>query len=361
MRWSRLSRRLTHDSPVHRGPARFEAGRPGSAGTASLVDACKPPRETVSCPFFERGRYPGRIAVADPMSLPADRILVVDDVPANLSLLLDALTAAGHDLLVAESGPSALAVLAHTTPDLILLDLVMPGMDGVETCRRLKQRPECASVPVLFMTAVEEPEQKLRAFAAGAVDYLTKPAYPPEVVARVAAHLQIRRLQRSLADELALRLEAEEQLRQSLDRAVILADATGRIVFLTRLAAGLLQKHHPAAGIERLPPGLGSGHSPLEVRRFAERERNDLQMLVLEERGSPPGPAALLHLGLTPREAEVLYWLAQGKSNPDIATILAANVRTVHKHVEHIFQKLGLETRHAATLVALEVLRPAKS
>ena len=109
-----------------------------------------------------------------------------------------------------------------------------------------------------------------------------------------------------------------------------------------------------------LPANLGAEGSALVVRRFAERDRNDLQMLVLEERGAPPGPAALLALGLTAREAEVLYWIAQGKSNPDIATILGANVRTVHKHVEHIFQKLGLETRNAAAITALEVLRPAK-
>lgn len=291
---------------------------------------------------------------------PPERVLVVDDTPANLALLLDALSAAGHELLVAESGASALAVLEHTTPDLILLDLVMPGMDGVETCHQLKQRPECATVPVVFMTAVEEPDQKLRAFAAGAVDYIAKPAYPPEVVARVAAHLQIRRLQTSLADELALRIEAEEQLRQSLDQAVVVADAAGRIVFATRLAADLLHKHHPGADATQLPATLEQAGSPLLVRRFAERERSDLQMFILEEPGAPPGPAALLPLGLTPREAEVLYWLAQGKSNPDIATILGANVRTVHKHVEHIFQKLGLETRHAAMLVALDVLRPAR-
>ena len=295
------------------------------------------------------------------MSSPADRVLVVDDTPANLALLLDLLSAAGHELLVAESGPSALAVLEHTTPDLILLDWMMPGMDGIETCRRLKQRPECATVPVIFMTAVEEPGQKLRAFEAGAVDYITKPAYAPEVSARVAAHLQIRRLQKSLADELAMRLEAEDQLRQSLDQAVVLADAGGRIVFLTRLAADLLAKHHPTEPPTSLPAAILGGESPLVVRRFTERDRHDRQMFVLEERGSPPGPAALLQLGVTPREAEVLYWLAQGKSNPDIATILGANVRTVHKHVEHIFQKLGLETRHAATLAALEVLRPAKA
>jgi DNA-binding NarL/FixJ family response regulator len=291
---------------------------------------------------------------------PRARVLVVDDTPANLSLLLDALTEAGHEILVAESGRSALSLLDHTTPDLVLMDLIMPGMDGVATCTRLKERAECRDVPVLFMTAIEEPAQKLRAFEAGALDYITKPVYPPEVLARVAAHLQIRALQRNLADELALRVEAENQLSHSLDRAVLLADASGRIVFKTRLAADLLHKHFPGEQNGHLPANLARDNAPLLARRFAERDRNDLQMFILEERGSPPGPASLAQLGLTAREAEVLYWIAQGKSNPDIATILGANVRTVHKHVEHIFQKLGVETRNAAMLAALEILRPTK-
>lgn len=287
------------------------------------------------------------------------RILVVDDTPANLALLLDALTEAGHEILVAESGPSALALLDHTTPDLVLLDFVMPGMDGIATCLRLKQRPECRDVPVLFMTAVDEPEQKVRAFAAGAIDYITKPAYPPEVLARVAAHWQIRLLQKSLADELALRVEAENALSQSLDRAIVLTDASGEIVFATRLAVDLLHKHFPGFAGGTLPPGLAAGHAALVVRQFAEPGRADLQLLVLEERGTPPGPAALIALGLTPREAEVLFWIAQGKSNPEIAIILGASVRTVHKHVEHVFQKLRCETRYAATVAALDVLRPS--
>ncbi|MBI5766230.1 MAG: response regulator [Verrucomicrobia bacterium] len=288
---------------------------------------------------------------------PAARILVVDDTPANLSLLLDALTEAGHEILVAESGRSALSLLEHTTPDLVLLDFVMPGMDGLATCLQIKQRADCRDVPVLFMTAVDESEQKVRAFAAGAVDYITKPAYPPEVLSRVAAHLQIRALQRSLADELALRVEAENALSQSLDRAVLVLDVTGRIVFGTRLAFDLIHRHFPdQAGAAT--PRLTDTPS-LSLRRFSEAGRIDLTMLVLEERGAPPGPAALMQLGLTAREAEVLYWIAQGKSNPDIATILGASVRTVHKHVEHVFQKLGLETRNAATLAALEILRPA--
>jgi DNA-binding response OmpR family regulator/DNA-binding CsgD family transcriptional regulator len=290
----------------------------------------------------------------------AGRVLVVDDTPSNLSLLLDALTEAGHEILVAESGRSALALLEHTTPDLVLLDFMMPGMDGVATCRRIKERANGRDLPILFMTAVDDPEQKLRAFAAGAVDYITKPVYPPEVLARVAAHLQIRTLQKNLADELALRVEAENQLSQSLDRAVVLADAAGHVIFSTRLAEDLLHKHFPERPAGTLPASFASD-GPLVARRFAEPGRNDLVMLVLEERGAPPGPASLMKLGLTAREAEVLYWIAQGKSNPDVATILGASVRTVHKHVEHVFQKLGVETRNAAMLAALEVLRPTAS
>jgi DNA-binding response OmpR family regulator/DNA-binding CsgD family transcriptional regulator len=283
------------------------------------------------------------------------KILVVDDTPANLALVLDALSGAGYEVLVAESGRGALALLEHNLPDLILLDVVMPGVDGFTTCARIKAMPECRDVPVLFMTALDEPEEKVRAFEAGAVDYITKPVHVPEVLARVAAHLQIRALQRALADELAMRYEAENQLAESLDRAVVLTDRAGRIVFSTRLAHALLHQHYPDFTGGALPAGLGAAGALLIARRFSEPDRDDLAMFVLEEKGDPPGPGALRRLGLTPREAGV----AQGKSNPDVATILGAGVRTVHKHVENIFRKLGCETRNAATVAALELLRPA--
>ncbi len=286
------------------------------------------------------------------------KVLVVDDTPANVSLMLDALTEAGYELLVAENGRSALQLLEHNPPDLILLDLVMPEIDGFATCERLKKHPEWREIPVLIMTARDEPEEKVRAFNCGAVDYITKPVYPPEVLARVAAHLQIRTLQRSLADELEMRIEAEQQLKQSLDRAVVLVDREQHIVFSTHLADALLHKHFPAYAGGMLPDDFFSPASPLIARRFSEPGRDDLVMFVLEEKGEPPGPATLLTLGLTPREAEVLFWIAQGKGNPDIAAILGASVRTVHKHVENIFRKLGCETRAAAALAAADLLRP---
>ncbi len=298
------------------------------------------------------------------MKLPA-KVLVVDDTPANISLLLDALTEAGHELLVAESGASALTLLAHNPPDLILLDVIMPGLDGFETCRRLKADPRSRELPVIFMTSLSEPDEKVRAFAAGAVDYIVKPVYPPEVLARVSAHLQIRALQKSLADELALRLEAEEQLSASLDRAVIVATPAGRILFCTRPATALLFRHFSTYVPGQLPAELqrhtGSAEvatatGQLTARRFVEPSRDDFIILHLEEK-TPVTPALLLRLGVTTREAEVLFWIAQGKSNPDIATILGLGVRTVHKHVEHIFEKLGCETRAAAALTAGDVLR----
>lgn len=286
------------------------------------------------------------------------KVLIVDDTPANLGVLLEALQDSQHEILVAESGRSALDILQHTLPDIILLDVLMPGMDGYTTCRHIKAMPAAKNVPVIFMTALDNPDEKVRAFNAGAVDYITKPAYPPEVLARVAAHLEIRSLQQRLEDELAMRNDAENLLRQSLDLGIVLADANRRIAFATRLAEALLTKYFPEFDHTTLPANLGTDTAGLTVRPFAEADRSDLQMFLLQEADSPPGPGALLGLGLTPREAEVLYWIAQGKSNPDIATILSTSVRTVHKHVENIFRKLGLETRNAAALTAMEVLRP---
>ena len=286
------------------------------------------------------------------------RILVVDDTPANIGVLLEALENASYQVLVAESGHSALAQLEHVTPDVILLDVMMPGMDGFETCAQLKARPSWRQIPVIFMTALDEPEQKVRAFEAGAMDYIVKPFFEQEVLARVKTHIELTRLRTNLEDELSLRVDAENQLAKSLDRAVLITNRDGEIVFTTRLAESLLHRHcedYKIAG--QLPASLRDAGVGLSIRRFDEPGRDDLHFLVLEETAPSPNPSALIPLGLTPREAEVLFWIAQGKSNPDIATIIGAAVRTVHKHVENVFRKLGCETRAAAAVSAQSVLQ----
>ena len=132
-----------------------------------------------------------------------ETILIVDDTPANLGVLVETLGAAGYALMVAEDGEEALAQSARTAPDLILLDVMMPGLDGFETCRRFKARADTRDVPVLFMTALHETADKMKAFDAGGVDYISKPIAHEEALARVRTHLALRGLRRELEAQLA--------------------------------------------------------------------------------------------------------------------------------------------------------------
>lgn len=126
------------------------------------------------------------------------RILVVDDHPYNLWVLTNTLNEAGYQTLIANSGDRALYQIANQPPDLILLDVMMPGIDGFETCRRLKANLNTAQIPVIFMTALGDIDNKIMGFEVGAVDYITKPFQIKEVLVRVNTHLTIARLQRHL-------------------------------------------------------------------------------------------------------------------------------------------------------------------
>jgi DNA-binding NarL/FixJ family response regulator len=297
-------------------------------------------------------------------------VLVVDDTPANLGVVLESLGSAGFRVLVAESGARALELLTRQTVDLILLDMVMPGMDGMAVCERIKQHPQWKELPLIFITAVDEPAQKVRALEAGAVDYISKPVHPPEVLARVRTHLDLREarlsLQRQnarLEAEIALRLDAEAQLAQSLDRALLIADRDGRLIFQTLRATHLLFKHLSNHLPGRLPPELATAErytgtaGTLLLHRFMEKGNDALTVLYMIEEHAPPGPAELTKLGLTPRQAEVLYWIAQGKTNAEIAIILGTSPRTVEKHVEQLLERLQVENRVAAAAQANELLR----
>jgi chemotaxis protein methyltransferase CheR len=125
-------------------------------------------------------------------------ILVVDDTPANITVLLEYLDRQGFTVLVARDGESALEQACYAGPDLILLDVLMPGVDGYETCRRLKQHPQTREIPIIFITALADIADKVRGFGLGAVDYVTKPFQQDEVLARVSTHMTLRRLQRAL-------------------------------------------------------------------------------------------------------------------------------------------------------------------
>lgn len=128
-------------------------------------------------------------------------ILLVDDTPTNLKILVEYFSDSGFDISVATSGETALKQIEVNPPDLILLDVMMPGIDGFETCRRVKANPATKDIPVIFMTALTETEDKVKGFEAGAVDYVTKPLHQEEVRARVNTHLTLRRMQQELEEK----------------------------------------------------------------------------------------------------------------------------------------------------------------
>lgn len=148
-----------------------------------------------------------------------EKVLIVDDNPVNLQVLYQTLAGAGFRILVARNGEDAIAIARKAGPRLVLLDIMMPGMDGFEVCRRLKDDPATAEAAVIFLSALGEVSEKVRGFELGAIDYITKPFHAGEVNARVGTHLKLRRLERHM-ERRNLALEAaNKRMRDDLDAA----------------------------------------------------------------------------------------------------------------------------------------------
>ncbi|MCI5167104.1 MAG: response regulator [Candidatus Electrothrix sp. GM3_4] len=131
-----------------------------------------------------------------------DAILVVDDQPANLKVLLSFLQEHNYRVYMVDSGQRALNILPKVQPDLVLLDVMMPGMNGFEICKRIKADKELAALPIIFMTALDSVEDKVAGFSAGAVDYITKPFQQVEVLARISTHITLRKREKELKEAL---------------------------------------------------------------------------------------------------------------------------------------------------------------
>jgi len=279
-----------------------------------------------------------------------DVALVVDDSPETLRLLTDALDGAGMTVMV-------------------LLDAVMPGMDGFETCRRLKRDAGLSNVPVIFMTGLAETEHIVHGLEAGGVDYVTKPIVIEEMLARIRVHLANARLTQSA--------------RAALDvsgRFLLAVSRRGQIMWATPQAQKLLSDNFAAGAddeivlpqpmlqwLEQAQKGKTGSKTPA-MASFPNNEQLRLQymgklgpnefLLRLAKDSSANMPAEFSsELGLTTREGEVLGWLAKGKTNRDIAQILGLSPRTVDKHLEQIYAKLGVENRTAAAAVATNARR----
>jgi len=303
------------------------------------------------------------------------RVLIVDDVPDNLAVLHDALDESGYTVFVANSGEAAMEVIVDAEPDVILLDAVMPEMDGFEVCKKLKASNRTNHIPVIFMTGLTETEHVIAAFQAGGSDYVTKPIRVNEVLVRVNSHLQTSRQ----VHQARIALDAFGQA------AIAITPQDGKIVWQTPLARDWMKNYFPEEmGLSETrelitPPEVlewvkaayetdvgGKTLVPLTIIQSSKRltlnpadvSSDEQWMIVLREESVTAQIEALIHIfKLTKREAEVLYWTTKGKTSRDIGDILGSSPRTVNKHLEHVFVKLGVETRTAAASLAASKLR----
>lgn len=295
-----------------------------------------------------------------------DTILVVDDTPETLGFLTDTLDHAGFTVLIATDGEGALDLVDQITPDLVLMDAMMPGMGGFEACRRLKREKLLTQLPVIFMTGLSQTEHVVEGLAAGGVDYVTKPIVVDELLARIRVHLANARV-----------AHGTHAAFDATGRFLLATDRRGRILWCTPKARQLLAELFPSQseGAASLPEavieafrqprtdGRSINRSVLEIGN----RRIDISML------SALGPDELLFrltesvagseeqvlqqfLSLTTRESEVLLWISRGKSNREIGEILTISPRTVNKHLEQVFVKLGVENRASAAARAVKTL-----
>lgn len=149
-------------------------------------------------------------------------IVVVDDIKDNVHFLVDTLKAEGYRVRPALSGATALTIVENETPDMVLLDIMMPVMDGYEVCRKILGRRETRNVPIIFLSALDDVTDKVKGFQAGGIDYITKPFLAEEVLARIRAHLSIKRLQTELMDQNTHLKQLNEELQHALKEIKIL-------------------------------------------------------------------------------------------------------------------------------------------
>jgi DNA-binding response OmpR family regulator/DNA-binding CsgD family transcriptional regulator len=299
-----------------------------------------------------------------------DLVLVVDDSPETLRLLTDALEEAGMTVLVARDGQHALSIVEKVAPDVILMDAVMPGTDGFATCRKLKQNRALAHVPIIFMTGLSDTEHIIEGLDAGGVDYITKPIVPGELLARIRVHLVNARM----AQSARIALDA-------FGRFLLATSRSGRVLWCTPQAAKLLglafadfdredyvlpgdvqqwlnhcAEARPGAEPASLTINAPAAPAGMQLIYIAQISADEYLLRLVEGAVEDDRKVLRQKLTITEREAEVLLWIARGKSNRDIAEILDLSPRTVNKHLEQIYAKLGVENRASAAALAVRTI-----
>lgn len=292
---------------------------------------------------------------------PRTVVMVVDDSIDSIRMISDALEEAGMTVLIALEGNQALTISENITPDLVLMDALMPNMDGFETCRRLKENPAFTDIPIIFMTGLSDTEHVVMGLNAGGVDYVTKPINTTELLARMEVHRTNARMTRSA--------------RSALDTAgqnLFAVDPDGNLLWATpRVCQCLPDPSEPdysgvqAQLVEWLGHNPEQGHSlplttqgtPRSVEFLALVDGREYLLRLRTPQNQNSAAAALRErFQLTLRESDVLLWIANGKTNREIGQILDMSPRTVNKHLEQVFRKLGVENRTSAAASAIRLL-----
>ena len=294
-----------------------------------------------------------------------DVALIVDDSPETLRLLTDALDGAGMTVMVALDGAAAMRIVDQIAPDIVLLDAVMPGLDGFETCKRLKRDAGLDHVPIIFMTGLAETEHIVRGLEAGGVDYVTKPIAVEEMLARIRVHLANARLTQSARAALDVSgryllavngvgkiMWATPQAQKLLSDALS-PDSDDDVVLPDPIPQWLDQARKGKVGSKAAIMTALPGDEQLRLQYMGRLGTNEFLLRLAKDSGADAPAEFSSELGLTTREGEVLSWLSKGKTNRDIAQILGLSPRTVDKHLEQIYSKLGVENRTAAAAIAV--------
>ena len=280
--------------------------------------------------------------------------LVVDDNPDSLGMVSTALEAEGMTVLIARDGQSAIQLTGRVQPDVILMDAMMPDMDGFETCRRLKLGSNPTPAPIIFMTGLTEHEHVVKGLKSGGVDYITKPVIVEEMIVRLTTHILNARM-----------LQSARQAIGTIERAVLAFDADATLVWGTDKAQRDLNAN--ALDIAATPvrdwvrkcaqsPVSAVDPCPLDdsyaLHFIGFSDTREILVKLVHQNGASNEDVLRQAFDLTARESEVLYWLTLGKTNRDISVILSLSARTVNKHLEQVFQKMGVDNRTSAAVLA---------
>lgn len=290
-------------------------------------------------------------------------VLVADDSADSLEMLNEALVNEGYTIFVAMDGQQAVTIAERMSPDVVIMDAIMPKMDGFEACRQLKKNRELKDIPVIFMTGLSDTEDVVKGLEAGGVDYINKPVNLDELVARLQVHLKNSRLTRSARS--ALDEIGEKSFACDVNGQLIWCTASAR-TFLSSIGtqSDWLETNIPdqiKAWLNHQPKknsfiNIKGLSKPLRIRFLGKPSIDEYLLRFVEDDEASIRVSLREQHQLTDREAEVLYWIAQGKSNRDIAQILTMSPRTVNKHLEQIYKKLGVENRTRAAAVYLQYL-----